>query len=199
MNLPADQSGLLSELRTALSSAEEAFSVAAECYVRGLREYPKTWAEKVAESFPNIPHSLWSNLERVGRGLLAPAAISTGQSDQRIASLCGVPLSEQERAFKQGVKVCAGKGDDHRLVPVHLLTEREFRSVVKGGRILSIEEQRKDAMEPRARRKPMNVLRTESGEEIRYAVVRNHLVINRCPVVLTAVDARRLLEELVGG
>jgi hypothetical protein len=182
---------ILSRLRDSMAKAQDHVTEAAAIYMEGLAADPSGWADMVAAAFPNAPRAIWSNLERVGRGQLVPLAITNGCAHTEIVAT--LPLSEQQKALTEGVKVWAGKGDDHRLVPLHLLTRAEFKQCIRDGRVLSLEEQRKVVADKQARRKTVSL---EDGRQVKYEVDGKALILHECPVRLSPRDVRKILAAL---
>lgn len=93
--------------------------------------------ELVAEG---IDRNLIFRLERFGRGQIHRSLVfSTSKGAERALR---IPLSEQEKAIKEGVPVLEPDGEGSRLIPLHELTAKQAKQVFALHTMRTLAEQR---------------------------------------------------------
>ena len=91
--------------------------------------------EKIQSECSEFPTSIWTELERIGRGTLDHRLLWAGGASQ--SYLKRVPISDQRRALDQGVEVLNSDGS-HLVVKPENLTVQQRKQVFNGTSVTTV-------------------------------------------------------------
>lgn len=128
-----------------------------------------------------------TGLYRVGTKQLLPTLLTAAYPAAKVLSL--MPLAEQERAFKEGVEVVIGAGDDHLVVQPQDLTPQQVKRALSKDGLRSRAAQKAVLVEQRSARRPKDPRPWEvTGNKV--------LVYGACE--LTKAQVTEMYEKLNG-
>jgi hypothetical protein len=193
-----DDDSALAEIETYLANVADNLKKISEIFVARCDESPNFY-DKFRQRFPRITAGFIAGLERVGRGLMMPDLLMIGADQQRWVSR--LPMHQQKKIVQEGVPVVLTSGEVKTL-PVQAMPHALLQQVIddKSGSIRSPKEQEtfiadsKNKAEKVLAPRKMN---TENKQEVRFRVIGRMLEIIDPPIVLTEVDVRALLAEMV--
>jgi hypothetical protein len=126
----------IDRLRPALANLAEAIHTAGKIVVEIVDKHHDAIVS-LQVAFPEVPQSMWSRLERVGRGVM----------DGRVAIGCKyawalerLPLSEQKRALDDPVDLLLPNGETTKIV-IRNATAKQARQLIGDNGIRNIEQQ----------------------------------------------------------
>lgn len=191
MTTPKD---LLRELGAAMERAGSAIVQIAHVYKAGLDASPD-WRETVRNHYTAIPLTFWSNIERVATGRLLPGFVA--MSVPRIDLIAQLSLPDQQEIIAKGVRIYAG-GVDERLVPIDRMSEGEIKRVIKFGRVLTVDEQAKEAREKneKAHKERVRERNLSDDQPIKYRIRHGKLTLIKVPLTLSKDELRLILDEM---
>ena len=181
-----DEALTIKQFKTYLNGSLKQIEKACKLFVEAIDE-DSSMRDKIIAACPEIPKLAWKRFEAVGRSTMAVELLFCGSSCVEVLSK--LPVSEQRKAVKDGVKVLENK--EMTSVPMSELNARQAKKAISGdGRIRTLHEQQ--VYEKTHRKKDDTKVRGDKDDYI----IKGSRVMFITPRYYTRSDLLKILEKM---